>query len=238
MDYTIDSIGSIKICQPKEGYRFSVDALILAHFVNLKRLNKALDIGAGTGIIGVILGKRYSESHITMVEIQPELAKLAEESIKLNNLDKKAEVICMDAKDLIHLESFHHKFDVVVSNPPFRKPGTGRISPEGKKAVARHEITLNVFDIAKISQKVLRHRGRLYVIHLPERFTEITRIMSKYSLEIKRVRFVHSKRETPAKMVLIEAVKGGRVGLKVEPPLFIYNKDGTYTDEMNTVYEI
>ncbi|MEN2995259.1 MAG: methyltransferase [Thermodesulfovibrio sp.] len=238
MDYTIDSIGSIKICQPKEGYRFSVDALILAHFVNLKRLNKALDIGAGTGIIGIILGKRYNESHVTMIEIQPELAKLAEESVKLNNLDKKVEVICMDAKDLIHSESFHQKFDVVISNPPFRKPGTGRISPEEKKAVARHEISLNVVDIAKISQKVLRHRGRLYMIHLPERFTEITKTMSKYSLEIKRVRFVHSKTQTPAKMVLIEAVKGARVGLKVEPPLFIYDNNGAYTDEMNTVYEI
>ncbi|MCS7215231.1 MAG: methyltransferase [Thermodesulfovibrio sp.] len=238
MDYTFDSIGSIKICQPKEGYRFSVDALILANFVNLRKISKAIDIGAGTGIIGIILAKKYRESYITMIEIQPELAKLAEESIKLNNLDKKAEVICMDAKDLIHLESFHQKFDVVISNPPFRKPGTGRISPEGKKAVARHEISLNVVDIAKISQKLLRHRGRLFLIHLPERFTEITRILSQHFLEIKRVRFVHSRKDTPAKMVLIEAVKGGRVALKVEPPLFIYNDIGTYTDEMNRIYEI
>ncbi|ACI20237.1 MULTISPECIES: tRNA1(Val) (adenine(37)-N6)-methyltransferase [Thermodesulfovibrio] len=238
MDYTVDSIGSIKICQPKEGYRFSVDALILAHFVNLKRVNKAIDIGAGTGIIGIILAKKYSESHITMIEIQSELAKLAQESAKLNNVNNNITITCMDAKDLISSESFLHEFDVVISNPPFRKPGTGRISNQEKKAVARHELSLTVTDIAKISQKLLKHHGRLYIIHLPERFTEIVRIMSKHYLEIKRVRFVHSKKDSPAKMVLIEAVKGGRVALKVEPPLFIYNDDGTYTDEMKKIYEI
>jgi tRNA1Val (adenine37-N6)-methyltransferase len=233
MEYTIDSIGSIKICQPKEGYRFSVDALLLANFVNLKRLTKAVDIGAGTGIIGIILAKRYRESKIVMIEIQPEIAKLAKESIKLNNLDNRVEIICMDAKNFTETS-----FDLVVSNPPFRSPGTGKMSPKEEKALARHELSLSITDIAKISQNLLKHRGRLCLIHLPERLIEIVRIMSKHNLEIKRVRFIHSKINTEAKMVLIEAVKWGRVSLKVDPPLFIYNEDGSYTDEMKKIYEI
>jgi len=233
MDYTIDSIGSIKVCQPKEGYRFSVDALLLANFVNLKKLTKAVDIGAGTGIIGIILAKKYPESKIVMIEIQPEIAELAKKNIKLNNLENRLEIICMDAK------KFRASgFDLVVSNPPFRTPGTGKMSPKEEKALARHELSLSITDIAKISQNLLKHRGRLCLIHLPERLIEIVRIMSKHNLEIKRVRFIHSKINTEAKMVLIEAVKGGRISLKVDPPLFIYNENGSYTDEMKKIYEI
>ncbi|MCX7988759.1 MAG: methyltransferase [Thermodesulfovibrio sp.] len=231
--FTIDSIGNLKIYQPTEGYRFSVDAIILAHFVNLKRLNKAVDIGAGTGIIGIILAKKYPYSEITMVEIQQELVEMAKNNILLNNLESRVKVYCMDAK------VFEEKgFDLLVTNPPFRRPGTGKISPKEEKALARHELSLSVKDIAKIAQKILRHRGRLCMIHLPERLIDIIRIMSRYNLEVKRLRFVHSNISTEAKMVLIEAVKGGRISLKVEPPLFIYEKDREYTEEMRRLYEI
>lgn len=232
MQYTVDSIGDIKICQPKEGYRFSVDALILAHFVNLKRVNKILDVGAGTGVIGIILAKRYPESHITMIEIQPELAELAQISCDLNNISDRVRILCADAKDFKESD-----YDLVVTNPPFRRPGTGKMSPLEEKALARHELSLTIRDISHIGQRVLRHRGRLCMIHLPERLTEIIRVMGSYSLEVKRIRFVHSKLHTEAKMVLIEAVKGGRVAIKVEPPLFIYTENGEYTDEMKKIYE-
>ncbi len=230
---TIDSIGNLKIYQPIEGYRFSVDAIILAHFVNLKRLNKAVDIGAGTGIIGMLLAKKYPDSEITMVEIQQELVEMAKNNILLNNLENQIKVYCMDAK------AFKEKdFDLVVTNPPFRRPGTGKISPKEEIAIARHEFSLSLIDIAQIAQKSLRHRGRLCIIHLPERLVEIIRILSKYNLEVKRLRFVHSKISTEAKMVLIEAVKGGRISLKVEKPLFIYEENGEYTNEMKKIYEI
>lgn len=233
MDYTIDAIGSIKICQPEEGYRFSVDALILASFVNLKILNRAVDIGAGTGIIGIILAKKYPQASITMIEIQPELAELSMQSVKLNNIEDRTKIICMDAKNFNETG-----FDLVITNPPFRRPGTGRMSPREEKALARHELSLTITDIARIGRRLLRYRGRLCMIHLPERLTEIVRIMSKYDLEIKRIRFVHSKLNTEAKMVLIEAVKGGRTSLRVESPLFVYNEDGIYTEEMRKIYEI
>lgn len=233
MDYTIDTIGSIKICQPRKGYRFSVDALILADFVNLKIIKRAVDIGAGTGIIGIILAKKYPEANITMIEIQPELAELAIENVKLNRIEERIKIICMDAKEFNETG-----FDLAITNPPFRRPGTGRMSPKEEKALARHELSLTITDIVRIGQRSLKHRGRLCMIHLPERLAEIVRIMSKHDLEVKRLRFVHSKLNTEAKMVLIEAVKGGRVSLRVEPPLYVYNEEGTYTEEMRKIYEI
>jgi tRNA1Val (adenine37-N6)-methyltransferase len=230
---TLDSIGNLKIYQPTEGYRFSVDSLILAYFVNLKRLSRAIDIGAGTGIIGILLAKKYPDSEITMVEIQQDLVALARENISLNNLEKSVKVYCIDAKE------FKEKgFDLVVTNPPFRIPGTGKISPSEEKALARHELSLSVEDIAKIAQIILRHKGRLCMIHLPERLIDIIKILNKYNFETKRLRFVHSKIATEAKMVLIEAVKGGRSSVKIEPPLFIYDESGEYSNEMKKIYEI
>lgn len=232
-DFTIDSIGSIKICQPREGYRFSADALILADFVNLKRIKRIVDLGAGTGIVGIILAKKYPESKVTLIEIQRELADLALESVRLNNLDAQVSVLCLDGRDYKE-----EGIDVLVTNPPFRRPGTGKISPDDKKALARHELSLSILDIAKVAQKLLRIRGRLFMIHLPERLIEIVRIFSKHRLEIKRLRFVHSRLDSEAKMVLIEAVKEGKSALKVEPPLFIYEKNGEYTEEMKRIYDI
>lgn len=232
-DFTIDSIGSIKICQPKKGYRFSVDALILANFVNLKRIKRIVDLGAGTGIVGIILAKKYPESKVTLIEIQRELADLALESVRLNNLDAQVSVSCLDGRDYEE-----EGIDVLVTNPPFRRPGTGKLSPDNKKALARHELSLSILDIAKVAQKLLRVRGRLFMIHLPERLIEIVRIFSKHRLEVKRLRFVHSRLDSEAKMVLIEAVKEGKSALTVEPPLFIYEKNGEYSEEMKRIYNI
>ncbi|MEJ5226679.1 tRNA1(Val) (adenine(37)-N6)-methyltransferase [Thermodesulfovibrio sp.] len=233
MDFTIDSIGSLKICQPKEGYRFSVDAILLAKFVNLKKAKKILDIGAGTGIVGLILAKKYPTAEVKMIEIQTELAKLAEQNIRMNEIKNKIEVICIDAK------AFNETgYDIIVSNPPFRKANSGKLSPWGEKALARHELSLTVKDIACIAQRTLRNRGRLYIVHLPERLTEIIKILGNHRLEVKRLRFVHSRKNTEAKMVLLEAVKEGKVSLKVERPLFIYEEDGAYTEEMEEIYKI
>lgn len=232
-NFTIDSIGNLRIYQPVDGYRFSVDSIILANFINLKRLNNTLDLGAGTGIIGMIIAKKYPHSKITMIEIQPELAEFAKKNIVINGLENQIKVYCIDAK------KFYEKgFDLVLTNPPFRRPETGKISPKEEKAIARHEFSLSIADIAEIAQRSLRHRGRLCMIHLPERLVDIIRTLSKYNLEVKRLRFVHSKISTEAKMVLIEAVKGGKIFLKVEKPLFIYEENGQYTNEMKNIYEI
>ncbi len=230
--FTVDSIGNLKICQPLEGYRFTVDSIILANFINFKKLNKVVDLGAGTGIIGIIIAKRYPESKVELIEIQPELATLAKKNIELNKLADRVEIFCIDGKNFIG-----KNYDLIITNPPFRRIGTGRISPKEEKALARHEFNLSIEDIAKVAQKSLKHKGRLCMIHLPERLIDIVRILTRYSLEIKYLRFIYSTIDTEAKMVLIEAVKGGKPYLKVAPPLFIYKKNNEYSDEMRQIYK-
>ncbi|MCL5062491.1 MAG: tRNA1(Val) (adenine(37)-N6)-methyltransferase [Nitrospirae bacterium] len=240
---TLDTIRDIQIYQNKNGYRFSVDALLLFSFINLPRVKKIADLGAGSGIIGILLAKKYPHAEVTLIELQRSLARLAEKNVVLNKLKERVKVIRADLKELSKTRLFTHlpilpftDSDLVVSNPPFRKVKTGRLSIGDEKAIARHEIKLSIKDLVKAGSTLLKHHGRLCIIHLPERLAEIMDAMKENNLEPKRLRFIHSSVSTEAKMVLIEAVKGGRPGLKTERPLFIYNEDGSYTDEMRDIY--
>lgn len=234
---TIDSIRDIRLYQNKNGYRFSVDALLLFSFINLPRAKKIADLGAGSGIIGILLAKKYPDAKITLVELQENLAGLAEKNVVLNKLDNSIKIIRGDVKKLFTLHSslFTNSFDLVVSNPPFRRPETGLLSAGDEKAIARHEIMLSLKDLVNASSFLLKHHGRLCIIHLPERLPEIMDIMRGKALEPKRLRLIHSNTSSEAKMALIEAVKGGHKGLKIQNPFFIYNEDGSYTAEMRNI---
>lgn len=252
---TLNSIRDIQIYQNKNGYRFSVDALLLFSFINLPRVKKIADLGAGSGIIGILLAKKYQDAEVALIELQKSLARLAEKNIVLNNLDDRVKVIKANLKEFgvksLELKNSNsselqthnselitpNSFDLVVSNPPFRKVKTGRLSIGHEKAIARHEIKLSLKDMVTAGSTLLKHHGRLCIIHLPERLTEIMDAMKENNLEPKRLRFIYSNVSTEAKMVLIESVKGGRTGLKTEKPFFIYNEDGSYTDEMRDIYK-
>lgn len=234
---TLDSIRDISLYQSREGYRFSVDALLLASFVTLPRASAIADLGAGSGIIGLLLAKKYPRSRVTLVELQESLFRLAGRNVELNGLADRVRVLRSDIRHLTSGGSFSgSRFDLVVSNPPFRRPRTGLLSISDERALARHEIALPVSDLVRAASLILRHHGRFCLIHLPERLFDVTGCMRQHALEPKRLRFVHSLPETEAKMVLIEAVKGGRAGAKVEPPLFVYKQDGTYSAEMQRIY--
>lgn len=252
---TLDSIRDIRIYQNKNGYRFSVDALLLFSFINLPRVKKIADLGAGSGIIGILLAKKYQDAEVALIELQKSLARLAEKNIVLNNLDDRVKVIKANLKEFgvksLELKNSNfselqthnselitpNSFDLVISNPPFRKVKTGRLSIGDEKAIARHEIKLSLKDMVTAGSTLLKHHGRLCIIHLPERLTEIMDAMKENNLEPKRLRFIYSNVSTEAKMVLIESVKGGRTGLKTEKPFLIYNEDGSYTDEMRDIYK-
>jgi tRNA1Val (adenine37-N6)-methyltransferase len=234
---TLDSIRDIKIIQKKRGYRFSVDALLLFSFVVIPRCTKIADLGAGSGIISVLLSKRYPESKVYAVELQKDLAGLAIKNVALNGREDRVKVITEDIKKLP--EVFKEKyFDLIVSNPPFRRPKTGLLSPEEEKAIARHEIKITIDDILRVAGLILKDKGRLDLIYHPVRLVELFTRMKKYQLEPKRLRFVHSSKGAEAKMVLVEGVKGGRGGLKVDKPLYIYDRIGGYSEEMNEIYGI
>lgn len=233
---TLDSILDLKIFQRKHGYRFSVDSLILPYFINLKRLSSAVELGSGVCIISMILARRYPRAKIYAVEIQKTLVELGQKNIESNNLSKQIELIHADIKDLRSILP-EKSFELVLCNPPYRRPKTGLISPEDERAIARHELLMKIGDILNLSWYLLRAKGRIALIYHPARLIELMVKMRNCDIEPKRMRFVHSKEGDEAKMVLVEGVKEGRQELKVMPPLYVYNnKNGGYSAEMRKVY--
>ena len=232
---TLDGIRDIKIYQNKQGYRFSVDALLLSSFVNMRHAENIADLGTGSGIIGLLLARKYPGAKVLLVELQRSLYALAERNIVLNNMEERVEVLLADIKDMKETAQ-PRSYDLVVSNPPFRKPATGCLSLGEERAVARHELRLEFADLAETASHLLKVRGRFSMIFHPERLLEVIDVLRKNRLEPKRSRFVHNDPRAGSKIVLIEAVKEGRPGLKVSSPLFIYDEKGKYTPELNEMY--
>ena len=235
MGFTQDSIKEITLFQPKRGYRFSVEALLLEDFVSAKRLYRGVELGTGSGIISILLTKRLEHAHVIAVEIQKSLAQCAKRNVEHNKLDERIEVLNEDIRNLKKVLPAH-KFDFVFSNPPFRKVKTGLISADNERAVARHEINITLKDIVHTASYLLKNTGKFYLIYHPFRLTELVATLQRAQLEPKRMKFVHSKMGEEAKMVLIEAVKGSGMWLKIEPPFFIYDKRGQYSVEMKKIY--
>ncbi len=236
METTLDGIRDVKLYQRKEGYRFSVDALLLYSFVNVRYVKDAVDLGAGSGVIGLLLARRYAGARVLLVELQQSLYRLAERNIELNGLGDRVSALHGDISSL-HEVYPAMLYDLAVSNPPFRRPATGRVSRGEERAVARHELRLRLPELAKAASHLLRARGRFFMIYHPERMIEMIDSLRAENLEPKRIRFVHNDIGSVSKMVLVEAVKEGRAGLKIERPLILYRDDGSYTDEVKAMYE-
>jgi len=232
---TLDGIRDIKVYQNKQGYRFSIDALLLSSFVNMRHAENIADLGTGSGIIGLLLARKYPGAKVLLVELQKSLYALAERNIVLNNMEERVEVLLADIKDMKETAQ-PRSYDLVVSNPPFRKPATGCLSLGEEKAVARHELKLELADLAEAASHLLKARGRFCMIFHPERLFEVIDKLRINRLEPKRIRFVHNDINAVSKILLIEAVKDGRAGIKVEPPLFMYNEKGEYTAEVSEMY--
>ena len=236
MEKTLDGIRDIKLYQNSNGYRFSADALLLASFVNVKHAKDIIDLGAGSGVIGLLLAKKYAAARVLLLELQETLYRLAETNTRMNGLEARVSAVMSDIRDIPgKLQPM--TFDLAVSNPPFRKATSGRISIGQEKAVARHELRIKLPDLAESASYLLKARGRFFMIYHPERIIEVIDALRAQRLEPKRIRFVHNDIDTGSKIVLIEAVKEGRAGIKIERPLFMYNKDGSYSEEVRDMYE-
>ncbi len=225
----------LKIIQNTEGFCFGVDSVLLTEFArDIKKNSVVLDLGSGTGILGILLSKKVQPSKIYGVEIQKEVAEMAQKSIKLNSLERIFEIINDDIKN-INLQN--NSIDAIVTNPPYKKIGTGIRSKESKQLVSRYETTATLDDWLKISSKLLKDNGSFYIVYRTDRLTELIENMRKYKLEAKRIRFVYSNIEKQSNLVLIKAVKGAGTFVKIEKPLIIYNLDGSYTDEIIKIYK-
>jgi tRNA1(Val) A37 N6-methylase TrmN6 len=234
---TLDTLfgGRLVIFQRAHGYRFSIDAPILAHFAAPGLKEPIVDLGTGTGAVALILAYKFGLGQITAVELQPQLAEMAGRSVRANGLEARVRVVTADLGDLDSLPGASAAG--VVCNPPYRRLGTGRINPEDEKALARHELRASLAQVAAAADHLLRQKGRLFMIYPAPRLSALLHALKGQGLEPKRVRFVHSREGDGAVLVLVEALKGGGEGLKVEPPLVVYTPGGSYSAEVASYFE-
>ncbi len=226
--------GYVIIQDPKR-FCFGIDAVILSGFAEVKKGEKVMDLCTGTGIIPILLEAKTEGSLFTGLEIQAESAEMAGRSVLLNDLGDKVKI---DQGDVRNTEELYRasSFDVVTVNPPYMNDGGGLKNEFSPKTIARHEVLCSLDDVVKASRRLLVPQGRLYMVHRPHRLTDIMVALRNYRLEPKRLRFVHSYWDREPVMVLVEAVSNGKPMVKVMPPLIIYNKDGSYTDEIMKIY--
>jgi len=224
----------LRIIQPALGYRFSLDPLLLAAFAGTGEGGRVIDLGAGSGIIPLIMARMSPSAHIVGVELQEEMAALAERNVALNGLSERVGIIC---GDILTLRSRFpaSTFDLVIANPPYRKQGTGRISPRAGRDRARHESTATLVDFLETAKYLVGPAGTIAFIYHPLRLVELCTAAAGLKLALLRLRMVHGNAGAPARMVLLELVKGRRGELEVLPPLFVYGDDGEYTEEMNSI---
>lgn len=227
---------NLKIIQNKDGFCFGIDSILLTDFASkIKDESKVIDLGTGTGIIGILLCAKTKLSKIIGVEVQKEVYEMAKRSIKLNHLEDKFEIINENVKNLQNKLEMG-TFDVVVTNPPYKKEGTGITNENEKKLISRHEITATLEDFIKASNELLKDKGSLYMVHRPERLADIIETLRKYKLEPKIIRFVYPNIEKESNLILIKAIKNAKPFLKIEKPLYVYNENGEYTDEILKIY--
>lgn len=225
---------NFKIIQNKSRFSYGTDAIFLSYFTKAK--GKVVDLGTGTGIIPLRLYSKDKPEIIYGVEIQEEVARMARESVELNNLQEKIKILHMDLKELPNIFP-KSTIDTVTSNPPYMKHGGALINPKENFALSRHEIACTLEDIIKIADYLLKPLGKFYMVHRPDRLVDIIYFLRKYKLEPKYIRFVQPKQNKKPNLLLIEAVKGGKPDLKFYDPLIVYNEDGTYTDEITLIYD-
>jgi tRNA1Val (adenine37-N6)-methyltransferase len=221
-DETLDRIldGTLQILQKKRGYRFSIDAIILSRFIRIRKTEKAIDLGTGCGILPILLSQTTPVHSLVGVEIQKALAELAQRNVQLNHLDHRITILHQDYTTLKQTLS-PGSFDVVYSNPPYRKALTGRVNPATEKAIARHEIKGTIGNLIEMASYLLPTRGRCYLIYAASRAIDLLVSLRLHRLEPKRIRLIHPKSGEEAKFILVESAKGGGKELKVEAPLFL-----------------
>ncbi|WP_378951259.1 tRNA1(Val) (adenine(37)-N6)-methyltransferase [Pelosinus sp. sgz500959] len=228
-------IGQLKVIQSETEFCFSLDAVLLAHFVTVRQGDRAVDLGTGTGVIAFLLTARGA-GRIQGLELSESMAAMAKRSVILNNLEDKVEIIQGDLCNVKELFPAG-QYDLVVSNPPYRPVGGGYISPNDRVAMAKHEVTATLQDVVNGARHLVKTRGRFAMVHLPERMAEILVAMSQAGIEPKRLQLVHSTVDKKPKMLLVEGIRGGKPGLEVLPPLIVYQSDGSYSDEIQKYYK-
>ena len=225
----------LKIIQNRDGFCFGIDSVLLSDFAKNIKNAKVIDLGTGTGIINILLSGKTNNCNFTGVEIQEEVAEMAKRSNKLNNLEDRIKII---NESILNLKNkFQRKeFDIVVTNPPYKKINTGIINKEDKKIISRHEITASLEDFIQTASYLLKDYGEFYMVHRPDRLVDIFSIMRKERIEPKKIKFVYPDKNKKANLVLIKGVKLGNPFLEYEDNLYVYDENGNYTKDILEIY--
>lgn len=239
-ELTCDTLfaGRLRCSQYKQGYRFSVDALLAAHFCRPGPTGHILDLGCGNGIIGLILAFRHPRIRVTGLEVQPDLARLAEANIRANSLEGRMAVLPGSLRGIAGLVP-PESFDLVVCNPPYRQSGSGRQSPADQRARARHEIDASLADVVQAAAFAVKNRGNCVVVYPASRSVALIAALKAARLEPKRLQPVYGHPASPeAALVLVEAMKNGGEEVQLLPPFYTHaEQDGPFSPAMQALYE-
>lgn len=228
--------GKVVLHQPQSGYRFSIDAVILSHSVSPANGETVLDLGAGCGVIPIMLAFRHPHARVVGVEIQPTLAELARRNVTANRMDDRIRIVEKDM-ELLSLEDLGGPVGLVVTNPPYRKLNSGRINPDNQRAVARHELKIDLQSLLRCAWRMLCKSGRFCIIYPSIRTVDLLAAMRSTGIEPKTMTLVHTKVASTARLVIVAGVKGGRPGLEIASPLYLYNDDDTYTLAVKAMFD-
>lgn len=236
-DETLDDLqlGGTCVIQKKEAFRFGVDAVLLGNFAKVKQGMTVVDLCSGTGIIPFIIAGKTKAAGITGIEIQEDMVDMATRSVEYNALQERVNFINCDLKNEDFLKTLK-RVDVVTVNPPYKLENSGIKNMNDKNAIARHEICCTLEDVIKACRILLKDNGRMYMVHRPERLADILCTMRKYKIEPKVIKMIHPNTKKPPNIVLIEGQRDGGAFLRWEAPLYVYNDNGGYTEEINKIY--
>lgn len=257
-------IKNMKIIQNKNGFCFGIDSVLLSDFAKeIKNNTKVVDLGTGTGILGILLCAKTNLKEIVGIEIQEEVAQMAQRSILLNGLENKFKILNINIKEILNQENKIHNekiennqninnklniknaeiileknsFDYVITNPPYKKINTGKINKNEKKLISRHELTANLSDFIETAKFLLKDKGTLFMVHRPDRLVDILEKMRQEKIEPKELRFVYPKINEEPNLILIKGVKNAKPFLKINKPLYVYDEQGNYTKEILEIYQ-
>lgn len=238
-DETLEDLqlGGLKLLQKKNGFRFGMDSVLLAHFAAIRPEDTVADFGTGTGILPLLLIGRGKGREFTCIEIQEEYCEMAERTMKMNRLENCVKILCTDVREANTLIQ-PCSVDAVICNPPYARYGTALVSPYGNQAIARNQDKDTLKRFMTAAFRILKGKGKVSMVYPADQMLYAMKTMEECHLEPKRFQMVYPEEEKPANLVLIEGMKDAKPTLQPMKPLIIYDKNQVLTNELKSIYHI